>query len=995
MPSKKTSDKKATQTPKKTPAATPGKTTKKVATSKAFPIVGLGASAGGLEALKAFFSQVPEKTGMAFIVVVHMTPEQPSMLPDLLQTTTPIPVTAAEDDQRIEPDHVYVIPPSKEISVYKGKLQLLDILKKHAVLPIDLFLKSLAQDQGSNAGAIILSGTGTDGTLGIREIKANDGLVLVQDETTAGYNGMPRSAVGTGVVDMVLPPEAMPAKLQQYFTHSRKALFKNPATPDAQQAWQNKIFAILRTQVGHDFSFYKANTILRRIARRMGLNHIDSQDTYVRFLRENPAEVEALFRELLIGVTSFFRDIDSFNVLKASVLPALFDQMGSDATFRAWIPGCSTGEEVYSLGIILRECLEQSGKQIQLQLFGTDIDNHAIEKAREGLFPASIAADVNSERLKRFFIKKGDFYRIHKEIRDYAVFSVQNVIKDPPFSRLSLLCCRNLLIYLNSTAQKRLLPLFHYTLNPDGILMLGSSETIGGHSSLFKTLDKKWKMFKRREVPQALRRMVDFPSGPAYTESTADTPPTPPALQRTEVGQLMQQALLKDFSPAAILVNGKGDMLYVHGRTGRYIEATSGPPTHNILDQAREGLRIELSAALRQAKASADTVTRRRLRVKTNGDTQLIDLHVCPQQAPKELAGHFLVVFEDIDDSSSEEGGEQNAPVASPQESIRITELEKELQITRESHQTTIEELESSNEELKSTNEEMQSSNEELQSTNEELESSKEELQSLNEELQTVNAELQSKLDELSAAQDDMRNLLNSTEIATIFVDNNLRVRRFTPEATDIVNLIQTDVGRPLEHVVSNLDYDQMIADLTEVMAKLTPKEVEVNTPKGNWYNMRIIPYRTVDNRIDGAVMTFSAIKDQKAAQAQLHDEISDIGQAQAMVRAIFDMNSDPLVVLDNKMNMVIANKGYTELMDVNPVDLSGLDFIKSHADISKQIRLKSELTKALKQNQDFKTQAFDVETAAGRSSYNLHGRIIETEMELPYRILLHFEKEG
>ena len=960
-----------------------------------FRIVGLGASAGGLEALKIFFSNTSPDSGMAYIVVVHMTPSQPSMMPDLLQKVAPIPVSEAKDGRTIEPDHVYVVPPDKEISVYNGKIQLLDALKKGNALPIDLFLRSLAQDQGSNAAAVILSGTGSDGTLGVKEIKANDGLVLVQDEKSAAYDGMPRSAVNTGLVDMVLPPEEMPNKLIQYY--SRTGIIsdlKSTTVKDDQLEWLSKIFVILRTQTGHDFSSYKINTILRRIDRRMGLNHIDNHDMYVRFMRENPKEIDALFREFLIGVTSFFRDIDSFDVLKNSILPELIESMGQDATFRAWVPGCSTGEEVYSLAMVLRECLENSSKQIQIQLFGTDIDNHAIDKAREGLFPASIAADVGNDRLKRFFIKEGDFFRIRKEIRDCAVFSVQNVLKDPPFSRLSLLCCRNLLIYLDTEAQKKLLPLFHYTLNPDGILVLGSSETIGGFGKLFKTLNKKWKIFRRREVPQALRQIVDFPSGFSKAYPAPEALPNVPVVHRSDIGQLAQKAVLEQFAPTAILTNAKGDILHVQGRTGKYLETPGGPPTNNILDMAREGLRIELSSALRNARSSAGKVTRKRVSVKTNGETQLIDLHVCPQQTPKELAGHFLVVFEDIDTGTSAGISDQDLPDALKVESSRIADLERELQITRESHQTTIEELESSNEELKSTNEEMQSANEELQSTNEEMESSKEELQSLNEELQTVNAELQSKVEELSAVHDDMRNLLNSTEIATIFVDNEMRIRRFTSEATTIVNLIQSDINRPLQHVVSNLKYDNMIEDLTEVLKKLTPKEAEVQTSDGNWFNMRIIPYRTMDNRIDGAVMTFNSISDQKGAQELLKKSIREIHDAQELVRAVFDMNSAPMTVLNEEGKIVIANKSFSEIMNVSQKDLHSTDLLDIQSDGMQKIDLASKLKTALKKEIDFTTETFTIDSSVGIYNYKIQGRIIKKEKKFPYRILLSFNRE-
>lgn len=962
-------------------------------TAKKLPIVGLGASAGGLEALKAFFAEVSENSGMAYIVVVHMSPKQPSMLPDLLQKVSRIPVSVARDGQPIEPNHVYVVPPNKETTVFNGKLQLLEILAKGAVLPIDLFLRSLAQDQGRSAIAIILSGTGTDGTLGVKAIKGGDGLVLVQSEETAGYDGMPRSAISTGLVDLVLAPEAMPARLIQYFSHHENAFDSGSIViKNEQQGWLNKVFATLRTRVGHDFSAYKSNTILRRISRRMGLNQIDNHLLYVRYLRENPAEVEALFRDLLIGVTQFFRDPESFEVLKTAMLPERIKSMREGSTFRAWVPGCSTGEEVYSLAMVLCECLDQNPERINLQLFGTDIDYHAIDKARKGIFPASIEADVNADRLNRFFTKEGDFFSIRKEIRDDIVFSKQDVLKDPPFSRLNLLCCRNLLIYLDANAQKKLLPLFHYTLAPDGILVLGSSETVSGFTNLFKIQDQKWKIYKRREVPQALRQIVDFPSGLLSTEPVQVAAPDGPGAGPADIARIAQKAILNQFAPTAILIHPKGEILHVQGRTGRYLETPGGAPTHNILNLAREGLRIELSSAIRQAVSSNKPVTRRKIAIKTNGDVQVIDLHVSPQRSPKELSGYLLVVFENID--SPLHGDTPPDESDTPAESSHIAELEQKLLKTRGRHQVTVEELESSNEELKSTNEELQSANEELQSANEELESSREELQSLNEELQTVNAELQSKVEELSAAQDDMHNLLNGTKIATIFVDNDLRVRRFTRKATTIINLIQTDIGRPLQHVVTNLANDRMITDLTEVLQDLTPKACEVQTRHGDWYNMRIIPYRTMDNRIDGAVLTFASIDDQKKAQARLDTSRREMKQALELVRHAFDMNPDPVAVLDNQGRIVIANTKLSKLFSLNQNEVKGSDFVSLQSSIFKPIALKSELKAAVKEGKDFTTRAVEMTSPEGSQRFAIYGRIIKGSDDYPYRILLQFLKE-
>ncbi|EFK10263.1 CheR methyltransferase, SAM binding domain protein [delta proteobacterium NaphS2] len=960
---------------------------------KSFPIVGLGASAGGLDALKAFFSKVPERGNMAYIVVVHMTPKQPSIMPELLQKTTKIPVSAARDGQRIESDHIYVIPPNKDISIFQGKIQLLDMLREGVSHPIDFLFRSLAQDRGNRAAGIILSGTGTDGTLGIKEIKGYEGLVLVQSEQSAKYDGMPRSAIGTGLADMVLRPDEMPKKLVHYFSHT--AAFKEtvPKRKDKDALWLNKIFAILRTQLGHDFSYYKINTILRRINRRMGLNHIESHGTYVRFLRENRDEVEALFRELLIGVTSFFRDADSFEVLKKSVLPHL-ENMQQDATFRAWIPGCATGEEVYSLAMVLRECLDGFPGRVNLQLFGTDIDKYAIDKAREGLFPASIAGDLGEERLRRFFVKTGELYRIRKEIRDTVVFSVQDVMRDPPFSRLNLLCCRNLLIYLNSDAQKKLLPLFHYTLVPEGILMLGASETIGGFTGLFEAVDKKWKVFRRKEVPHSLRQIIHFPSGGMKEHPAGEDLPVVSIPQESNINRLTREAIAGRFAPTGILVDAKGDILNVQGRTGKYLEQPSGPPTNNILDLAREGLRIELSTALRAARDATGRITRKRLSVRTNGDVQTIDLHVCPLKTPEELAGRFLVVFEDVDIPFTADRQAGEGPADSPAESSKIADLERELQVTRESHQSTIEELESSNEELKSSNEEIQSANEELQSTNEELESSKEELQSLNEELQTVNAELQSKLEELSAAHDDMHNLLNSTEIATIFVDNDMRLRRFTPQATTIVNLIETDIGRPLRHVMSNLCYSEMIPDLTEVLKKLTPKETEVQTDDGEWFNMRIMPYRTTDNRIDGAVLTFANINDQKTTQAQLQASMREMQESKELVRTVFDLYTDPMAVLNKDGKVVIANTGFSELTHLKEADIPGTGLVHIHPSLWEKVDLTGALQSAINESKDFQTKGLEMDTPGGPRRFTLSGRIIKKDAHFPYRILLRFSEE-
>ena len=958
-----------------------------------FPVVGLGASAGGLEALRTFFSHLPEATGAAYIVLVHMSPDKPSMLPQLLQKDTLVPVEMAADGVSLRPDHVYVVPPNKEISLYSGVIQLLDPVDRKISLPIDFFFRSLAADSGNRAVAVVLSGTGADGTVGLKEVKNVEGLVLVQSEASAKYDGMPRSAANTGLADMILPPEQMPDRIVRYF-HSSGATVESEARKD--RDWLPKIFALLRVQVGHDFSPYKESTLLRRINRRMGLNQIGNSEAYVRLLRQSPEELNALFRELLIGVTNFFREPQSFEALKQDFLPGLFNGLEEDGVFRAWIPGCSTGEEVYSLAMILQECQDELSHRVGVQLFGTDVDGQAIERAREGLYPASIMADVSQERLNRFFSKEGESYRIRKEVRECAVFSVQDVLKDPPFSRLHLLLCRNLLIYLDTSAQKRLLPLFHHTLLPGGVLMLGSSESIGGFTNMFKPLNSKWKIHRREEIPASLRQPVEFPTGtPAAAAATEGKAPNKSG---ESFERLTQRIVLERFSLPAVLTDQAGTILHIQGRTGKYLEPASGPPTQNILDMARQGLRINLSTAMRQAVSQWQDVARRNVQVATDWGTQRVNLYVCPLDRPRELTGRLLIAFEEVPETPKPLE-ETAIPDKEDQDSrnrykARIAELEEELRRMQEDHQTTIEELESSNEELKSTNEELQSSNEELQSTNEELESSKEELQSLNEELQTVNAELQSKVDELSEAQDDITNLLSSTEIATIFVDEKLRIKRFSREATRIINLIESDVGRPLEHQVTNLEYEGLIGDLKQVLDHLVPVERELRTTAGTWYIMRLMPYRSMDNRILGCVLTFRNVDAQKKAQERLQEINAELEGAWGLVRSIFDMSHLPMAVLDDGARVVIANPELYRLLEISAEEAEREDFFSLTREKLEDTDLRDRLQNALARGEGFESTRFELSGNEQRRTLFVRGKIVPQQEQQPYRILLTFYKE-
>lgn len=834
-----------------------------------FPVVGIGASAGGLEALEELFREMPEDTGMAFVVVTHQHPGHASLLPDLLGKITPLKVVQVTDGLKVRPDHVYVSAPGGSLAIVGGTLRRIGTEKKEAPqLPIDAFFRSLAEDRHDKAICIVLSGTGSDGTLGLRAVKGGWGMAMVQQVQSAKYAGMPGSALATGLADFVLAPQEMPRHLVAY---ARGLLSAAPVgeegTVEPSRPMQ-MIFSLLRDRTGHDFSSYKSSTLRRRIEWRMNLHQLKKLPQYVEFLRENPHEIDILFKELLISVTNFFRDPEAFGLLAEEALPGMMKSRPENHGFRAWVPGCATGEEVYSLAILAREWMESSKRHCDVQIFGTDLDNEAIEAARHGRYPAGIAADVTPERLQRFFIADDGSYRIRKEIREMAVFAVQNVIKDPPFTKLDLISCRNLLIYLNADLQRRLMPVFHYALKPGGLLFLGSSETIGGFTDLFEVVDKKWKIFRRKETALAPHPLMEFPVKTAPAGVEHRSPAVPRAARESNIAALVDRLLLARFVPSSVVVSDRGDVVYIHGRTGDFLEPAAGQPRLNILDMARDGLQLELASALRQAVAQNGEVTREDIRIKAHGDFLHLDLGVSRILEPENLRGLLLVTFRPRPApvaTAKPKGNKRGAPEAG-----RIGELERELQCTKESLQITIEELETANEELKSANEELQSTNEELQSTNEEMETSKEEMQSLNEELTTVNAEMQSKVDDLSRTNDDMQNLLNSTDVATLFLDCKLNIKRYTEPARGLVNLIPTDIGRPLGDLVSSLAYERLVEDCREVLRTLVIRVAEVQTRDGHWYLMRIMPYRTAENVIDGVVITFLDINPIKSAEKSL-----------------------------------------------------------------------------------------------------------------------------
>jgi chemotaxis methyl-accepting protein methylase len=840
--------------------------------SLSFPVVGIGASAGGLEALEHFLSRVPKNSGMAFVIVQHLDPTRKGIMPELLQRTTSMKVVQVKDRTKVEPDRVYVIPPNKDMSILHGVLHLLEPASPRGLrLPIDFFLRSLAQDEQERSIGVILSGMGSDGTLGLRAIKEKAGVVLVQDPATAKFDGMPRSAIDSGLADIVAPVGELPGRILAYL--SRTPLVQNPelALEDKTQSALEKAIILLRAQTGHDFSFYKKNTFYRRIERRMGIHQIDKIADYIRYLQENSQELDLLFKELLIGVTGFFRDGAPWEQLRRSVIPALLASRPVGHALRAWVPGCSTGEEAYSLAMVFKEAMEdiKPPKKFTLNIFATDLDKDAIDKARQGVYPANIAADVSPERLNRFFAKVENGYRVGAKIREMVVFAPQSLILDPPFTKLDILSCRNLLIYLVPEMQKKLMPLFHYSLSPGGILLLGSAETVGSFTGLFSSLGGKTRLYRRTE-PGTPPEPIEFPPSfapplPAGTEVRPEMKATP-GLQ-----SLADQLVLEHYSLPAVLVNDTGDILYVSGRTGKYLEPAAGKANWNIFVMARAGLRYELTNAFEKVLRQDGVIALKGLKIEANGGKQFVNVTVQRLEKPERLRGLVMIVFADVAAPLESEATEQSRKVSG--RNARLMELEQKHRQVCMELQTTREEMQTSQEELRSTNEEMQSTNEELQSGNEELTTSKEEMQSLNEELQTVNTELQAKVDELSRSNNDMKNLLNSTDIATLFLDNALKVRRFTTQATKIIKLIPGDVGRPITDLASDLLYPELAADAAEVLRKLSFAERPVNSRDGRWFTVRIMPYRTLDDRIDGVVITFGDITTAKTLEAQLREK--------------------------------------------------------------------------------------------------------------------------
>jgi two-component system CheB/CheR fusion protein len=881
-----------------------------------FPIVGLGASAGGLEALELFFTHMPPEAGIAFVIIQHLYPKHKSIMDELLKRRTTMRVLQAQDGITLEPNSVYLNQPDKDIAIFNGKFQLTDPVKTHRVrLPINHFFRSLAEDQGENSICIILSGSGSDGTLGLKEIKGSGGMVMVQNPEQAQYDSMPRSAIETGLVDYVLPAEKMPKELIGYIKQPYVRGYKIGIGAEHLDAIQ-KVLMLVRSKTGHDFSHYKQNTVHRRVERRMALHKIADILNYVRYLKETPAEVDALFKDLIIEVTSFFRDPEAFEVLGEKIIPALVEHKKPDSAVRVWVPGCATGEEAFSLAMLFQEAMDRLNKHLNVQIFATDLNKETIEKARTAHFPEGISADISSARLGRFFIKEGGGYRVKKTLRDMVVFAVQNLISDPPFSKLDLVSCRNVLIYMDSVLQKKVIPLFHYTLNQNGYLFLGSSETIGEFSGLFSPVDTKWKIFQRKGIvagkaPDYLHAPLDE-AHTAYLKTLEQ-----PVLKEINIREMAERLILDEYVPPCVFIDEKYDILYFQGSTDRYLTQPPGEPSFNLITMAREDFRYQLSAVLSKAVKQKKAVVRETLQIKQKEGYQNVDVVVRTIQQSALKQKVKMVVFEEKT-PPAEEFMKKKKTSGSARMDLRVSSLEKELQSTKEYLQATIEQMQTINEELRSANEELQSTNEELQSTNEELATSREELQSTNEELVTVNSELQDKIEALLQANSDINNLLASTDIGTIFLDNDLKIKRFTPAMTNFFNLIEADIGRPISDITSKIPLVSISQEVRTVLKDLQKKEFEIQTENGNWYSMHILPYRTIENTIDGVVITFIDITRRKKAE--------QLGEAAKIyAESIVDTVREPLVVLDENLKVVSANRSFYKTFKTSPEETENM----------------------------------------------------------------------
>jgi len=972
-------------------AVTPPATDTAITDPAPFHIVGIGASAGGLEALKGFFKEMPADCGMAFVVVQHLDPNHESLMKGLLGQITDLPVHNAEDNLRVEPNRVYLKPPAKDIIIRDGTLILRPIKDSGGPrLPIDTFFRSLAEDLGEWAVCVILSGAGSDGTLGAKLIQGEGGLVMVQDEREAQYARMPQSIIDAGLADVILPVRQMPRELLSYARHlSGRAA---PADIPENQLEQDiqSVLMMVRTTTGHDFSRYKPTTVQRRIERRMALHQIEEMRDYRRYLRQNPAEIDSLFQDMTIKVTRFFRDRKAFDVLMKKALQPLLRQKEEGSTVRIWVPGCATGEEAYSLAIMALEASEALEKFFEFKIFATDINNDTVAAARRAYFPESIAAGISKERLKRFFIKKDHHYHVDSKIRDMIVFAVHDVGRDAPFSNMDLISCRNLLIYMNSELQGDILQIFRYALKSGGILFMGTSETTGG-SEFFTAVDKTCKIYRKQAAENGDGDQFHIPG--SFKLARGDKPDAgrPPAATardqkiktRREVRNLVEQTILNKYAYPAVLIDDQADILYFHGNCRNFLTPPVGEPSLNIFAMVSGELHYHIAKAIDAVKRRRQPVHLEDLQARHNDSFLTLAVSLTPLTADDRGKNWILVEFK-----ASPPGPVEGKKEAADKDSTSDgTRLKEELRITRQELQAAVEELETSNEELKSANEELQANNEELQSTNEELESSKEELQSTNEELESVNTELSKKNQHMQNVEDDLNNLFESIELAILFLDNDLRIQRFTPATAEIFNLQKMDEGRKLSDITSNLSYDLLVRDAEEVLDKLGRREVKVQGKNGNTYLMRVVPYRSGTNVIEGVIISFTDISFLEDAELRVRDALTYFKNTTAALW-------EPILILNADFEVSIANPAFYRKFKTSPKETLGQSIFQLGDDQWNIPELRRFLEEIIPHDQTFENWEMEHDfPRIGHRKMAVNGRRIEAGEQQPPMILLSFKE--
>ena len=886
-------------------------------------IVGIGASAGGLEALENFFVNMPVDSGLAFVVIQHLSPDYKSLMVELLGKRTEIPVNRASDGMQVEPNNIYIIPPRKNITIFHRKLYLSDRGDEHLHLPIDIFLNSLAEDVGDKAVGVILSGTGSDGTRGVRAIKEVAGMVMAQDERTAKFDGMPRSAIATKLVDFILPPEEMPENLLKYVKHPAQ---RNPMPqPDAAGAGDHlsKIYSLLRNRTGIDFTYYKQTTMLRRIERRMSINQIDTIEEYAQYLYQNKQETKILHKELLIGVTRFFREPEAFIRIEEELLPKIFENKTRKDEVRIWIAGCSTGEEAYSIAILLDEYMEKQGKSVDVKIFATDIDREALDFAGRGIYSESIAADVPKERLHNHFVRREGNYEILPRIREMVIFAQQDLTRDPPFSKIDLITCRNVLIYLQTVLQRKVLSAFQFALKTGGFLFLGISETVGDMEDALKTYDHKWRiyqyqggtnlpLFENAMYQPVLSRRPHEPKHDLFEVS----------LNTNKQTERIYRSLIEGFMVPTLIIDDATNLLHAFGDVDKFLQVpTGGRFSTNILKMVRGNLSIPLHTAVRRSLKDDTEVVYNNVSIHNNNESSSINLHVSPLRLAQAGQKLLIIQFHDVDTNAVDKNDNSYTFDIEGSARQRIADLEQELQYTKENLQATIEELETANEELQATNEELLASNEELQSTNEEL-------QSVNEELITVNAEHQMKIQELIDLNADMNNLFASTDVGTVFLDRQLRIRKFTPAAQQEINLLEKDIGRPLSHISHNLKGCDLAQEARKVLDNLTTREREVRSANGNYYLLKFRPYYTLNDTIGGVIIVLIDITDITELRA-LNQELQTLSEerrkaqvalaeSEQFLQSTLDALQAHIAILDRNGTIIAVNQAWRNFADDN-----------------------------------------------------------------------------